>query len=934
MKKLLLTLALSPLAVCHASPSPSDSLHSCLFLDPELEPPVPSAASKRLADLDAGEPRTVRLFYFLPNDRPFRPEVVQRVKVEMLGIQAFYGEQMEAHGYGYTTFRIETDDQGDPVVHRVDGQHPDSHYIEDAWASVEEIRGVFDLSQSIVAVVLDNSNNLIGTALGAATWRSKQSGVALVGGEFDWRVLAHELAHTFRMGHDFRDDRYILSYGPSRNALSACSAGVLAVHPYFNPDVSAEWGEEPTMELLSAQGYPAGSESVPIRLKLRDEEGLQLVRLRVPGRVRGGWELKTCRGLGGAEEAVVEIDYDGVVPSGSEFSGLSDAQVHPISIGVVDRDGNRGYIGFDLWEMSRQHLATFQLAEEVHGLVFAPGGASLVSGSGRGAELWDMTTRTGTTTFLPGAVTAVALSSDGATLASSSAAQVKLLDMASGEVTATLSGHSQPIFSLAFSPDGAVLASGGQDGIRLWDVAAQTTTATLPVGATSVAFAPDGSTLASGSGDGVRLWNVAAEAEVAAYRHDRGGWGLGVNSVAFSPDGTLVASGGDDFTLRLWDVARGETAAVLEGPRSAVRSVAFSADGGLLAAGDDQAVHLWDAVTKGLLAELRGESRGGNALAFSPDGATLAAGTQDGRIGLWDVSEWVRKRPRRLTVVSGDDQQGAPGEELANSFVVEVLDQNGDPMPGVEVTFRVVAQDGTLGGRFTVEKVTTDTSGRAEARLTLGASPGRNSVEATVAGLAVTFRSQGIGTIIPFMDGDFQTWHLPDGALARLAKGVFGIWFDGDRAVAFSRDGRYLAVQSAIGIWLYEADTARELALLPIVGENNSSLAFSPDGRLIASGSSHLNAGSYWAGGEGRIRLWDLAAGQTLTDLEGHRGSGFFDVARGRGVRTLEGYVGGVRVGVLFPGWYAPRFGCRGGRRGPAMGSGLENQCLLSPQGV
>ena len=546
--------ALSPVVFCHASPTSPDSLHACLVVDLEQDPPY--AAGKRLADLDAGEPRTVRLFYFLPNDRPFRPEVVQRLKEEMSSIQAFYGEQMEAHGYGYTTFRLETDDQGDPVVHRVDGQHPNGHYIGDAWASVEEIREVFDLSQSIVSVVLDNSNNRIGYALGAARWTSKQSGVALVGGEFEWQVLAHELAHTFRMGHDFRDDRYILSYGHSRNSLSACSAGVLAVHPYFNPDVGVEWGEAPTVELLSRQGYPAGSESVPIRLRVGDPDGLQLVRLRVLARGRSGWELKTCRGLMGAEEAVVEIDYDGVIPSGNAFSGLSDAQVHPVSIGVVDRDGNRAYISFDLWEISRQHLATFQLAEDMHGLVFAPGGDTLVSGSGRGAELWDVTTGTGTTTSLSGGVAAVALSPDGATLAAGSGTQVELLDMAGGEVIATLPGHSQPIRSLSFSPDGGVLASGAQDGIRLWDVGAQTTTATLPMGVTSVAFSPDGSTLVSGSGDGVRLWNVAAEAEVAAFGHDRGGWGPGVNSVAFSPDGTLVASGGGRFHRAA--VGRGE----------------------------------------------------------------------------------------------------------------------------------------------------------------------------------------------------------------------------------------------------------------------------------------------------------------------------------------------------------------------------------------
>ena len=541
----LLALVLSPPAFVHASPSPADSLHYCLLLDSEADSPVIHAAGKRLADLDVGEPRTVRLFYFLPNDRPFRPEVVQRTREEMLRIQAWYGEQVEAHGHGYMTFRLETDDQGDPVVHRVDGQRPDSHYLDDTWSSVDEIRGAFDLSKSIVVVVIDNSNNRINrTVDGSATWNSKQSGVALVGGEFARATLAHELTHTFRMGHDFRDDSYILSYGLSRNSLSACSAGVLAVHPYFNPDVGVERAQAPAIELLSATTYPEGAESVPIRLKLGDAHGLHLVRVRVPSRrthdprIRGGWELKTCRGLMGEKEAVVEIDYDGVIPSGRAwgFSDLSDPKVHPIAVTVMDRDGNRAGTGFDLWEVSRQHLATFELAEEVHAVTFAPDGR-LAAGSKEGVELWDLETETGTATSLSGAAAAVALSPDGAMLASVSGTEVQLLDMASGQVTGTLSEHTHPIRSLAFSPVGAMLATGAEDGIRVWDLETQSATAALPVDATAVAFSPDGTRLVSGSGH-VQLWDLATQTEVATYPHSR------ISAVAFSPDGTRVASGG------------------------------------------------------------------------------------------------------------------------------------------------------------------------------------------------------------------------------------------------------------------------------------------------------------------------------------------------------------------------------------------------------
>ena len=401
----LLALVLTPPAFVHASPPPADSLHFCLPFDyDQWRRDHPRPAAKRLADLDTGEPRTVRLFYFLPNDRPYRPDAVQRIKDEIRNIQTFYGEQMEAHGYGYKTFRFETDDEGEPLVHRVDGQHPDSHYLGGTWALVGEVEQVFDLSKSIAVFVIDNSNNRINrTAAGSATWSSKQSGVLLVPEEFSWQTLAHELGHTFGMGHDFRDDTYILSFGRSeRRFLSACSAGFLAVHPYFNPDVGVEWAEAPAIELLSAPGYPEGSESVSIRLRLSDAHGLHLVRLRVPTREthnpaydRGGWELKLCRGMMGEEEAEIEIEYDGVVPSGSDwgFTDLSDPKVHPISLIAVDRDGNRAGIRFHLWEVSRQHLATFELAEKVHALAFAPGGTTLASGSGEGTELWDLETR-------------------------------------------------------------------------------------------------------------------------------------------------------------------------------------------------------------------------------------------------------------------------------------------------------------------------------------------------------------------------------------------------------------------------------------------------------------------------------------------------------------------------------------------------------------
>ena len=73
--------------------------------------------------------------------------------------------------------------------------------------------------------------------------------------------------------------------------------------------------------------------------------------------------------------------------------------------------------------------------------------------------------------------------------------------------------------------------------------------------------------------------------------------------------------------------------------------------------------------------------------------------------------------PTTLSIISGDNQTGLTGEALANPFVVEVRDENGNPLEGVIVTFAVTAGGGSLSDT----NVDTDTNGLgAESILTLG----------------------------------------------------------------------------------------------------------------------------------------------------------------------------------------------------------------------
>ena len=83
-----------------------------------------------------------------------------------------------------------------------------------------------------------------------------------------------------------------------------------------------------------------------------------------------------------------------------------------------------------------------------------------------------------------------------------------------------------------------------------------------------------------------------------------------------------------------------------------------------------------------------------------------------------------------LEKVSGDNQSGTPGNALANPFVVEVQDEDGEPLTGHSVTFSVTAG----GGSLSATSATADEDGRAETTLTLGSERGVNSVRASVAG--------------------------------------------------------------------------------------------------------------------------------------------------------------------------------------------------------
>jgi len=114
---------------------------------------------------------------------------------------------------------------------------------------------------------------------------------------------------------------------------------------------------------------------------------------------------------------------------------------------------------------------------------------------------------------------------------------------------------------------------------------------------------------------------------------------------------------------------------------------------------------------------------------------------------------------------------------------------------------------------------------------------------------------------------DSPQWHLPEGVIARLGKGT-------PMDIQYSPDGTQFAVATAIGVWLYDADTGEELDLLtvnetaeaisPLVPKEIPevrALAYSPNGRILAIASGY------------QVQLWDAVNRQHKTTLRGHTSS-------------------------------------------------------------
>jgi len=196
------------------------------------------------------------------------------------------------------------------------------------------------------------------------------------------------------------------------------------------------------------------------------------------------------------------------------------------------------------------------------------------------------------------AINDIVFSSDGLLLASSSEDNTtRLWNMETG-AQRVLSGHTDATWSAAFYETGnLLLTSAADEDLRLWDVNSGNLIATL-AGHTdffdevrSVVLQPNTSVFVSGSTDDtIRLWDANQNGANVGVSETGSS---GVTSLAFHPNGNLLAVGTENDEVQLWDFDSREITNVLPGPRGDITSVAFSPDGQYLAIASDNGAQVW-----------------------------------------------------------------------------------------------------------------------------------------------------------------------------------------------------------------------------------------------------------------------------------------------------------------------------------------------------
>ncbi|KAI5896471.1 WD40 repeat-like protein [Schizophyllum commune H4-8] len=450
-------------------------------------------------------------------------------------------------------------------------------------------------------------------------------------------------------------------------------------------------------------------------------------------------------------------------------------------------------------------------------------------------------------------------------------------------------------YQVMFSPDGSrILSRLRDDTVRVWDAdTGRQIGDTFVVkhdDVTLVCLAHDGSQVVSCAKDHtIKVWDLNTGQQIGATVTTHDDW---IECVALSSDGRHIVTGSHDRTVRVWDALTGRAVGeALRGHTNNVTSAAFSPDGKhILSASWDRTIRLWEvvAVPKSVHT-FNGHSDNVNVVVFSPDGKYIASGSADRTVRVWDVA-------------SGQ-QVGQPLRGHDDHVWTVAYSSDGRHLVSGSYDFAVRVWDAGTG-----QQIGATLQGHDASVMSVALSPNAKSI---VSGSedrtiriwdAPIIEHRGDDRPKPLSRANGEATLSPlsaDGAAGHT---------DWVNCVAFSPDGKCIASGSIdCTVRLWDVATYHQIgqSLEGHTAQVNC-VAFSPDNKRLLSGSS-----------DGSIRLWNVETGaQSSQVFDGHRGhilavayspdgtliaSGsqdstfrLWDATTGETVDELKGHGGGV----------------------------------------
>jgi WD40 repeat protein len=496
--------------------------------------------------------------------------------------------------------------------------------------------------------------------------------------------------------------------------------------------------------------------------------------------------------------------------------------------------------------------------DAVNFVAFTPDGVHLISAGGDRAEvkdasirLWEVATGREVRRLRPGLpghtpMTALALSPDGKTLAAGEGERIFLAEVPGGRARGLCQVPSGRVKGIRFSPDGRRLAAVFEfAGVCLFDLKTprgelvwQNRDQPADYLYGGLDFAPDGRSVAASISikQPMRLLDAATGKEVRRFE----GPHKAAAPVLFSRDGKRLFSDGWGGRGLIWDVATGAPVGALKPPLSSARQLALSPDGGTLAEAGERAIRLWDAATGRGLPAPEGAVARITSLVLSPDGRTV------------------------LTASHFDPAAGARLWDLATGRPRAALDEP-DCIPAA-----AFSPDGKVfaAGCYHGTPVLADVATGRKIRACAGAPQLIDSLAYSPDGKLLA----GTGWIAE----SIRLWDAAAAELPPLGKLPQG---GGARCLAFSPDGRHLAtggMDRVIRLW----DVAGRKEVRQLVGQEGSiwGLAFAPDGKRIAAVTAVGKYNFHANGTDRAVRVWDVDTGQVRQTLTGPA-SGSWSVA-------------------------------------------------------